>query len=65
VGHLFTYVKTCKRGRVKDFEQQAVIDLGSSDLNPTDIKVKINQSQQTLGFVNIKSWGLKSQDFHK
>ena len=64
-GICLIHVKTCERGRVKDFEQQVVIDLGSSDLNPTDIKVKINQSQQTLGFVNIKSWGLKSQDFHK
>ena len=25
VGHLFKYVKTCKRGRVKDFEQRSVI----------------------------------------
>jgi len=23
VGHLFTYVKTCERGRVKDFEQRS------------------------------------------
>ena len=22
VGHLFTYVKTCERGKVKDFEQR-------------------------------------------
>ena len=23
MGHLFTYVKTCERGRVKDFEQRS------------------------------------------
>ena len=25
MGHLFTYVKTCERGRVKDFEQRSCV----------------------------------------
>jgi len=25
VGHLFTYVKTCERGKVKDFEQRSSV----------------------------------------
>jgi len=25
VGHLFTYVKSCERGRVKDFEQRSCV----------------------------------------